>query len=54
MICENVQKLIDYAVAEKLITRDDIFVVRNQLMEALKLTDWEDRRHSRTAHLLRR
>ncbi len=42
MICENVQKLIDYAVAEKLITRDDIYVVRNQLMEALKLADWEE------------
>lgn len=42
MICENVQKLIDYALANSLITRDDEYVVRNQLMEALKLTDWQE------------
>ena len=41
MICNAVQKLIDYAVKKELITNDDIYVVRNQLMEALKLTDWE-------------
>ncbi len=40
MIYKAVQKLIDYAVENKLITKDDIYVVRNQLMEALKLTDW--------------
>lgn len=42
MICYAVQKLIDYAIKNKLITSDDIYVVRNQLMEALKLTDWEE------------
>ncbi len=42
MIYNDVQKLIDYAVKKELITNDDIYVVRNQLMEALKLTDWED------------
>lgn len=42
MICGPVQKLIDYAIKNELITSDDIYVVRNQLMEALKLTDWED------------
>lgn len=42
MICNDVQKLIDYAIKKELITNDDIYVVRNQLMEALKLTDWED------------
>ena len=41
MIYNAVQKLIDYAVKKELITNDDIYVVRNQLMEALKLTDWE-------------
>ncbi len=41
MICDAVQKLIDYAMKSELITNDDIYVVRNQLMEALKLTDWE-------------
>lgn len=42
MICGAVQKLIDYAIKNELITSDDIYVVRNQLMGALKLTDWED------------
>ena len=42
MICNAVQKLIDYAIKNELITSDDIYVVRNQLMEALKLTDWEE------------
>ena len=42
MIYSAVQKLIDYAVKNELITNDDVYVVRNQLMEALKLTDWED------------
>ena len=42
MICNDVQKLIDYAIKKELITNDDIYVVRNQLMEALKLTDWEE------------
>lgn len=41
MICNDVQKLIDYAIKKELITNDDIYVVRNQLMDALKLTDWE-------------
>lgn len=40
MIFNDVQKLIDYAIKKELITNDDIYVVRNQLMEALKLTDW--------------
>lgn len=42
MICENVQKLIDYALKSSLITADDVYVVRNQLMEALKLSDWQE------------
>ena len=42
MICNAVQKLIDYAIKNQLITSDDIYVVRNQLMEALKLSDWEE------------
>jgi len=42
MICKAVQKLIDYAIKNELITSDDIYVVRNQLMEALKLTDWTE------------
>ena len=42
MICNAVQKLIDYAIKNELITSDDRYVVRNQLMEALQLTDWEE------------
>ena len=42
MICKAVQKLIDYAIKNELITIDDIYVVRNQLMRALKLTDWTE------------
>lgn len=42
MICYAVQKLIDYAIANELITSDDLYVVRNQLMGALKLIDWEE------------
>ena len=40
MICEAVQKLLDYAKHNKLITEDDIYVVRNELMDALQLSDW--------------
>ena len=42
MICYAVQKLIEYAIKNQLITSDDLYVVRNQLMEALKLSDWEE------------
>lgn len=42
MICGAVQKLIDYAIKNELITSDDIYVVCNQLMEALQLSDWEE------------
>lgn len=42
MICTATQKLIDYALHNDLITEDDIFVVRNALMEALHLADWEE------------
>ncbi len=42
MICASVQKLIDYAQRYHLITKDDIYVVRNRLMDALQLTDWRD------------
>lgn len=42
MICNAVQKLIDYALKSKLITKDDVYVIRNQLMEVLQLTDWEE------------
>ncbi len=42
MICNAIQKLIDYALAKALITADDVFVVRNALMNALQVDNWDD------------
>lgn len=42
MIFTAVQKLIDYAIKNELITRDDTFVVRNALMDILHLADWQE------------
>ncbi len=42
MIYDAVQRLIDYALKNELITSYDVYVVRNQLMEALELSDWEE------------
>lgn len=41
MICDEIQHLIAYAMKNGLITEADRFVVQNQLMEALHLTDWQ-------------
>ncbi len=40
--CAAVQQMIDYAVENELITKDDIYVVRNMLMNTMELSDWED------------
>ncbi len=42
MICNAIQKLIDYALEKALITADDIYVVRNGLMNALGVDNWEE------------
>ena len=42
MICESVQRLIDYALSNEFIRQEDIIVVRNRLIDALQLTDWRD------------
>lgn len=42
MICNSIQKLIDYAVKNNLTTTDDRYVVRNSLMEILKVNNWEE------------
>ncbi len=42
MICAAVQNLIDYGIKYRLITKADEFVVRNELMDTLHLTDWKD------------
>lgn len=41
MICDAIQCLINYGITQNLITKADQFVVQNQLMEALRLTDWQ-------------
>ena len=43
MIYRAINGLIRHAIEADLITDDDIFVVRNQLMDILKLTDWNDK-----------
>jgi len=43
MIYRAINGLIRHAIEADLITKDDIFVVRNQLMDILKLTDWNDK-----------
>lgn len=40
MIYRAIEGLINHSVNAGLITEDDIFVVRNQLMDILKLTEW--------------
>lgn len=40
MICNSVQKLIGYAERNGLTTTEDRYVVRNSLMEILKLDNW--------------
>ena len=42
MICTAVQSLIDYGINASLITKEDEYVVRNELMDILRLTDWRE------------
>ncbi len=42
MICNAIQKLIEYALSTSLITTDDVFVVRNLLMDTLQVDHWDD------------
>ncbi len=42
MICAAVQNLIDYGIRNHLITKSDVYVVRNELMDVLHLTDWKE------------
>ena len=42
MIYNAIQTLIEYGVKNGLITDDDVIVVRNQLLEALSLSDWDE------------
>ncbi len=40
--CGAIQNLLDYAVHSELITKDDICVIRNQLMDVMGIADWQD------------
>lgn len=42
MICADIQRLIDYSIAEKLIEKEDAIVVRNMLMDTVHVCDWEE------------
>ena len=42
MIYTAIQKLINYGIEHQLITKADELVVRNGLLDALCITDWQD------------
>ena len=42
MICSSVAKLLDYGIKRNIITVEDIYFVRNRLMDTLLLTEWEE------------
>ncbi|MBR2381846.1 MAG: UDP-glucose--hexose-1-phosphate uridylyltransferase [Clostridia bacterium] len=42
MICGAIQNLINYGIKNQLITEDDVIVVRNAIMDALHLADWDE------------
>jgi len=48
MICGAIQNLIEYGIKNELITSDDVYVIRNQFMEALHLTNWTEEKSENT------
>ena len=42
MIFQAINKLIGYGIKKELITEDDVYVVRNRLIDVLSLDDWQD------------
>ena len=42
MICRAIKDLLDYGIKNELITEDDEIVVRNSIMDILKLGDWSE------------
>ena len=42
MIYDDIEKLIGYGLNNGLITKEDVYVIRNEFMQALILTDWEN------------
>ena len=41
MICDAIQKLMDYGLQNNLIQPEDRYVVQNQYMEIFQLSDWQ-------------
>lgn len=41
MIYEDIDRLIDYAVKNELVSEEDVYVIQNQFMDVLGLTDYE-------------
>ena len=41
MICDAITRLLDYGVKKNIITVEDTLYVRNRLIDALRLTDWQ-------------
>ena len=42
MIYRDIQRLINYAIENGLIESEDIYVIRNQIMEVFQLADWQE------------
>ena len=42
MIYQAIERLIDYGVRKNIITVEDIYYVRNRLIDALRLSDWQE------------
>ena len=42
MICNSIQALLNYGIKNKLITEDDVIVVRNSIMDVLNFNDWNE------------
>ena len=42
MICSDIQRLIEYSINNGLIAREDEIVIRNMLMDLLKVYDWQE------------
>ena len=40
MICQDIERLIDYAIKKNIITVLDVYFVRNRLMNALSVSEW--------------
>ena len=42
MIYEAIERLIDYGIKKNLITLEDVYVIRNRIMETLRISEWQN------------